>query len=565
MIDALFKRRPARDFLRKYPTTQWKEIIPDVFEIGVLNLRNSFNTYEFSKTDLQNILLELRNSRPNRTVKVSNINDPMSSMEFQDTLLDRTFPRAKRFEEEKIFDELKKRKHSPARTEVYVSELNHADEKNYPEKYRFLTNTNRPRMPYYRTQEEIKLQNFENKRNLEYKRNEMTKTREDMIKDKMMYDALKNNKNVSMDYMPNNANRSASKEKNKLNNSGHNYIINFDKNFNEESTEEKKSNKPSKKAKKTPSKRTPSKDSEKKSTQKNDSKMESNNKVNNSNANMSNPEEEPVEEEEYEEQQNQENNQIYVDNPDEEQAQDEEEMQDNYMEEQVVNNSNNSNNYNTFNGQNQNDASFGQSFGVKYNANYNNYNYPNSNDNLNSNNEQEEYNQEQQYQENDDNYYDNYNQQNYPEQNEQIDEQIPKSSTVMATHGSTNGNFIPENNSNKINDYLKNYTKKYYPNNITSNNDIQPYRYQSNSNAQNINSANNVGSMSTVKTADFNNDQFKYMENYNYQPEEENDGQLSQLSVFRVSQRTKQILQEEMEKNKMKNFQGKLNSDDELE
>ena len=38
MIELLYKRKSIRSFLRKYPIENWKIIIPDVFEIGVLNL-----------------------------------------------------------------------------------------------------------------------------------------------------------------------------------------------------------------------------------------------------------------------------------------------------------------------------------------------------------------------------------------------------------------------------------------------------------------------------------------------------------------------------------------------
>ena len=64
VVNEIFKRRPARDFLRLYPSEKWKEIIPDVFEIGVLNLKNSFGTLKFTKIDLKNILVELRNYNP---------------------------------------------------------------------------------------------------------------------------------------------------------------------------------------------------------------------------------------------------------------------------------------------------------------------------------------------------------------------------------------------------------------------------------------------------------------------------------------------------------------------
>jgi len=64
VVNEIFKRRPARDFLRLYPSDKWREIIPDVFEIGVLNLKNSFGTFKFTKIDLNNILEELRNYNP---------------------------------------------------------------------------------------------------------------------------------------------------------------------------------------------------------------------------------------------------------------------------------------------------------------------------------------------------------------------------------------------------------------------------------------------------------------------------------------------------------------------
>ena len=65
MIDVIFKRRPIRDFLKNYPTEKWKEVIPDVFEIGVLNLKNSFNKTNFTKKEFENILSELRSYNSN--------------------------------------------------------------------------------------------------------------------------------------------------------------------------------------------------------------------------------------------------------------------------------------------------------------------------------------------------------------------------------------------------------------------------------------------------------------------------------------------------------------------
>ena len=53
MIDVIFKRRPIRDFLKNYPTEKWKEVIPDVFEIGVLNLKNSLIKQILRKKNLK--------------------------------------------------------------------------------------------------------------------------------------------------------------------------------------------------------------------------------------------------------------------------------------------------------------------------------------------------------------------------------------------------------------------------------------------------------------------------------------------------------------------------------
>ena len=60
MINELLTRIPSQEFLNKYPSNQWKDVISNVIEIGILNLRNSFGTDEFSKNDLRSILNELR-------------------------------------------------------------------------------------------------------------------------------------------------------------------------------------------------------------------------------------------------------------------------------------------------------------------------------------------------------------------------------------------------------------------------------------------------------------------------------------------------------------------------
>jgi hypothetical protein len=62
MINELVSRPNIQQFLNKYPSSRWKELITDLFEIGVLNLKNSYNRYQFSRNELCGILYDLENS-----------------------------------------------------------------------------------------------------------------------------------------------------------------------------------------------------------------------------------------------------------------------------------------------------------------------------------------------------------------------------------------------------------------------------------------------------------------------------------------------------------------------
>ena len=64
MINEILTRIPSQEFLNKYPSDRWKDIIADVVEIGILNLRNSFGTDEFSKNEIQGVLNDLRHYTP---------------------------------------------------------------------------------------------------------------------------------------------------------------------------------------------------------------------------------------------------------------------------------------------------------------------------------------------------------------------------------------------------------------------------------------------------------------------------------------------------------------------
>ena len=64
MIEEMLTSIPAQEFLKKYPSERWKEVIADVIEISILNLKNSFGTDEFSKGDIKAVLNDLRHYDP---------------------------------------------------------------------------------------------------------------------------------------------------------------------------------------------------------------------------------------------------------------------------------------------------------------------------------------------------------------------------------------------------------------------------------------------------------------------------------------------------------------------
>ena len=62
MINELLSRPNIQSFLNKYPSNRWKELIADLFEIGVLNLRNSYHRDEYSKKEFNALIYDLQNS-----------------------------------------------------------------------------------------------------------------------------------------------------------------------------------------------------------------------------------------------------------------------------------------------------------------------------------------------------------------------------------------------------------------------------------------------------------------------------------------------------------------------
>ena len=66
MINELLSRPNIQEFLNKYPSSRWKELITDLFEIGILNLNNSYNRYEFSRNEFYSIIHDLKHPIPSR-------------------------------------------------------------------------------------------------------------------------------------------------------------------------------------------------------------------------------------------------------------------------------------------------------------------------------------------------------------------------------------------------------------------------------------------------------------------------------------------------------------------
>ena len=221
MIEIIFKRRPIREFLKKYPSDKWKEIIPDVLEIGVLNLKNSFNTLMFSKEDFNNILFDLRSFKPQKpitpkTKKAKKNNEPKvkhHSPTYEDedisyTSEEETF--TKEYDDSMSYIP---KKPTLAKAEVYIPDENEIKRRNMS------NSKNRPRKGYYTTQDEIREQNRENQRNLAYAE---SKIRAQILNDKMIHKAMKSG-------IPQNENTVP------MSNKGINYAINYDKNLAPES------------------------------------------------------------------------------------------------------------------------------------------------------------------------------------------------------------------------------------------------------------------------------------------------------------------------------------------
>ena len=63
MIENCLRHKIIRDFLKHYTENRWKDLIPSLIEIGILNLIKSFNKFFFTNEELKKVLRHLQISQ----------------------------------------------------------------------------------------------------------------------------------------------------------------------------------------------------------------------------------------------------------------------------------------------------------------------------------------------------------------------------------------------------------------------------------------------------------------------------------------------------------------------
>jgi hypothetical protein len=63
MIENCLRHKIIRDFLKNYTENRWKDLIPSLIEIGILNLQKSFNKIIFTNDEIKKILRHLQISQ----------------------------------------------------------------------------------------------------------------------------------------------------------------------------------------------------------------------------------------------------------------------------------------------------------------------------------------------------------------------------------------------------------------------------------------------------------------------------------------------------------------------
>lgn len=84
MVEWFGKSEICMNFLRNYPNELLSEIIPNVFEIGILTLKNSFNKFYFPWDEIRDILYDLRKNKYNDNLNFQSIKKIRDFKEFFD-------------------------------------------------------------------------------------------------------------------------------------------------------------------------------------------------------------------------------------------------------------------------------------------------------------------------------------------------------------------------------------------------------------------------------------------------------------------------------------------------
>ncbi len=84
MVEWFGKSEICMNFLRNYPNELLSEIIPNVFEIGILTLKNSFNKFYFPWDEIRDILYDLRKNKYNDNLNFQSIKKIREFKEFFD-------------------------------------------------------------------------------------------------------------------------------------------------------------------------------------------------------------------------------------------------------------------------------------------------------------------------------------------------------------------------------------------------------------------------------------------------------------------------------------------------
>ena len=69
MIENCLSHKIIRDFLKNHNENKWKDLIPILIEIGILNLQKAFNKIIFTYEELKKVSYNLQHQQIIKTIK----------------------------------------------------------------------------------------------------------------------------------------------------------------------------------------------------------------------------------------------------------------------------------------------------------------------------------------------------------------------------------------------------------------------------------------------------------------------------------------------------------------